>query len=262
MSIHGAVIDVDGTVVRGTDPLPGAREGLAALDDAGVARLFVSNNPTKAPPAYSDRLRTAGFDVAPEKVITSGTTTVAYLRERHPDGRVFLVGERGLRSQLTAAGLAVTDDPEAADVVVASIDREFTYDRLSEALRALDGDDVALVGTDPDAVIPAPDRDVPGSGAILGAVAAVAERDPDAVLGKPSPTARRLVAERLDPPPESCLVVGDRLDTDITLGERAGMETALVLTGVTDEGDLADAEHVPDHVFDTLAGVRDLLPDG
>ncbi|MFB6303808.1 MAG: HAD-IIA family hydrolase [Haloferacaceae archaeon] len=262
MSIRGAVLDVDGTVVRGDEPLPGAREGLAALDDAGVSRLFVSNNPTKPPAAYSDRLRTAGFDVEPREVVTSGTTTVAYLRDHHPDDRLFLVGERGLRSQLEAAGLSVTDDPAAADVVVASIDREFTYDRLREALRAVADRDVALVGTDPDAVIPAADTDLPGSGAIVRAVAAVAERDPDAVLGKPSPTARRIVRERLDLPPESCLVVGDRLDTDVALGERAGMRTALVLTGVTDESDLADADVTPDHVFDTLADVADLLPDG
>lgn len=259
MSIRGAVVDVDGTLLRGDEPLPGARAGFDALRDAVVSRLLFSNNPTKAPPAYRDRLRAAGFDVDADEVVTSGTTTVAYLRNHHPDDRLFVVGEAGLRTQLSEAGLELVADPDAAEVVVASIDREFTYDRLREALWALSDGDVALVGTDPDMVVPAPERPVPGSGAVINAVAGVAGRDPDAVLGKPSPAARRLVRDRLDLPPESCLVVGDRLDTDVALGERAGMTTALVLTGVTDAADVAAADVTPDHVLDTLADVDEVL---
>ncbi|MFB6302312.1 MAG: HAD-IIA family hydrolase [Haloferacaceae archaeon] len=261
MTIRGAVLDVDGTLLRGDEPLPGVRTGLAALRDAGATPLFFSNNPTKAPPAYRERLRTAGIDPGDGEVITSGTTTVAYLREHHSDDRLFVVGESGLRTQLSAADLELVADPDAAEVVVASIDREFTYDHLRDALWALSDDDVAFVGTDPDVVIPASERPVPGSGAVINAVAAVAEREPDAVLGKPSPTARRIVRQRLDLPPEHCLVVGDRLDTDVALGERAGMTTALVLTGVTDESDLVDAEVSPDYVLDSLADVGDVLAD-
>ncbi|MFB6280619.1 MAG: HAD-IIA family hydrolase [Haloferacaceae archaeon] len=259
MTIRGAVVDVDGTLVTGDEPIPGAREGFAALADAGVARLLFSNNPTAAPPAYRDRLRAAGFDVAGDEVVTAGTTTVAYLREHHADDALFVVGEAGLRAQLADAGLAIVEDPDAAGVVVASIDREFDYDRLREALWALSDRDVALVGTDPDMVIPAGDRPVPGSGAVINAVAGVAGRDPDAVLGKPSPTARRIVRDRLDHPPEACLAVGDRLDTDVALGERAGMTTALVLTGVTDAADVAAADVTPDYVLDSLADVDEVL---
>jgi 4-nitrophenyl phosphatase len=261
MTIRGAVVDVDGTLVRGDDPIPGSRAGLAALRDAGARPLFVSNNPTRAPAAYRDRLRDAGIDATAADVVTAGTTTVAYLREHHPDDRLFVVGESGLRTQLSGAGLDLVDDPDAAEVVVASIDREFTYERLRDALWALSDDDVAFVGTDPDAVIPASERPVPGSGAVIGAVAAAAGRDPDAVLGKPSPTARRIVRERLDVPPESCLVVGDRLDTDIALGARAGMTTALVLSGVTDAGDVADADVTPDYVLDSLEDVDRVLAE-
>ncbi|MFB6159596.1 MAG: HAD-IIA family hydrolase [Haloferacaceae archaeon] len=258
MSIRGVVIDVDGTVLRGDDPVPGAREGVDRLARAGVRRLFFSNNPTKAPPAYRDRLVRAGFDVATEEVVTSGTTAVAYLNDHHPDADAFVVGEAGLRTQLSEAGVPVVDDPDAAEVVVVSIDREFTYDDLAEAMWALEGG-TPFVGTDPDMVIPAADRDVPGSGAIVTAVAGVAGRDPEVVLGKPSRPARRLVRDRLGLPREECLVVGDRLDTDVALGARAGMRTALVLTGIASRADLADADVEPDHVLDSLAEVGDVL---
>jgi len=260
--VRGVVLDVDGTVLRGSRLVDGARAGLDALADAGVRRLFVSNNPTKAPDAYAARLRAAGVDAAAGEVVTSGTTTVRYLREHHADDRLLVVGEDGLRDQLRAAGLTVVDgypgDGPPVDAVVASIDRDLTYDDLAAALWAVQ-DGATLVGTDPDRTIPTEDRDLPGSGAVVGAVASVADRDPDAVLGKPSPTARRVVRERLDLPPEDCLVVGDRLDTDVALGAAAGMETALVLTGVATRADAAAANPAPDHVLDSLAGVAALL---
>jgi 4-nitrophenyl phosphatase len=258
MPIRGAVLDVDGTVLRGDEPVTGARAGLDALARAGVDRLFFSNNPTKAPPAYRDRLLRAGFDVTADEVVTSGTTAAAYLNDRHPDADAFVVGEAGLCTQLATAGVSTVDDPRDADVVVVSIDREFTYDDLADAMWALE-DDTPFVGTDPDMVVPAKERNVPGSGAIVTAVAGVAGRDPDVVLGKPSRPARRLVRDRLDLPPEDCLVVGDRLDTDIALGERAGMTTALVSTGIASRADIADADVEPDYVLDSIGDVGDLL---
>ncbi|MFC5367367.1 HAD-IIA family hydrolase, partial [Salinirubrum litoreum] len=197
MDHSGVVLDVDGTVVRGDDPIPGAREGLDLIADAGLDRLFVSNNPTKAPPAYVDRLGRAGFGVTEAEVVTAGTVATSYLAEHHTDDLLFLVGEDGLRDQFAEADLRLTDDPAAAEVVVASIDRDFHYDDLTDAHEALADESVPLIGTDPDRVIPAPRRDIPGSGAIVNAVAGVAERDPDTMLGKPSEPARRIVLDRL-----------------------------------------------------------------
>jgi 4-nitrophenyl phosphatase len=259
MTIRGAVLDVDGTLVRGEESLAGADRALSALERAGVDRLLFSNNPTAAPPAYVDRLARAGLSVAADEVVTAGTTAVRHLGEHHADDRLLLVGETGLCDQLTDAGLAVVDDPADADAVVASIDRNFGYADLRDAYRALADGSTPLIGTDPDVVIPTADGDLPGSGAIVRAVAAVADRDPDVVLGKPSRAARALVRERLPHPPEQCLVVGDRLDTDIALGARAGMTTALVLTGVTDRADLADAAVEPDHVLETVGGLAELV---
>lgn len=265
MSIRGAILDVDGTVLRGGDPIPGADEGLGALADAGVDRLFCSNNPVKEPAAYAERFAGAGFAVDPEEVLTSGGVTVSYLAETRPDDAVFLVGERGLRRQLEGAGLRVVDEPDTAETVVVSVDRGFDYDRLTDALWALSNDDAAFVGTDPDVTIPGAERPVPGSGAIVEAVAAVAERDPDVVLGKPSDYAREMALDRLGVPAEECLVVGDRLNTDVALGARAGMTTALVLTGIVREerleAELAAADVEPDYVLDSLADVGRVLDD-
>ncbi|TKX73979.1 HAD-IIA family hydrolase [Halorubrum sp. GN11_10-6_MGM] len=254
MDFSGAVLDVDGTVVRGNDPIPGAPAGYGRLREAGIETLFVSNNPTKAPPAYVDRLGAAGYDVDAERVFTAGSVTTRYLREHHADDDLLCIGESGLIDQFAEAGLSTTDDVGAADALVASIDREFDYEDLCTALWTLERD-VPFIGTDPDVVIPAPERDVPGSGAVINAIAGVAERDPDAVLGKPSDTAIEMVRERLPYPAEKCLVVGDRLDTDIALGARAGMTTVLVRSGVTDEATLSASDVDPDHVIDHLGQI-------
>lgn len=265
MEYQGAILDVDGTVVRGEEPLPGAADGLSTLDSHSIQPLFVSNNPTRPSSAYAEKLRSAGFDVAAEQVLTAATSTIAYLKRHHADQTLYLVGERGLREQLSAAGFhvilagkhgtAVRD----ADVAVVSIDREFDYDTLTTVVRTIRAGDLPIVGTDPDAVIPAADGDVPGSGAMIAAVAGTAERDPDAVLGKPHKLTRKLALERLDCPPEHCLVVGDRLDTDIALGADAGMTTVLVRSGVTDDHRLARATVTPDYVIDSLASISGVL---
>lgn len=265
MEFRGAILDVDGTVVRGEEQLPGVEEGLAALDSRSIPRLFVSNNPTRPPEAYAEKLRRAGIDATPDQILTAAGSTVAYLGRHHPNETVYLVGERGVRQQLEAAGFDVIvagrhGHPESsADVAVVSIDREFDYDTLTTVARTIRGRDLPIVGTDPDAVIPAAEGDVPGSGAMIAAVAGTAERDPDAVLGKPHEITRKLALDRLDCAPTDCLVVGDRLDTDIALGADAGMTTVLVRSGVTDDARLARATVTPDYVVDSLADVETVL---
>jgi HAD superfamily hydrolase (TIGR01450 family) len=259
MTAYEAVIlDVDGTIVRGEELLPGVTDGLRALEAAGCSRLLFSNNPTRGADHYGEQLAPHGIDIDPATVLTSATVSAEYLAATHPDERVYLVGSERLEAILDDAAVELTADPDAAEVVLGSFDKDFSYGTLWESLRALEGD-VPFYGTDPDATIPIDEGEIPGSGAILAAMEAVAGREPDAVLGKPSSIAAATAMNRLDADPTKTLVVGDRLDTDIALGNRAGMETALVLTGVTDRAALAAADVEPDHVLESLAAVETLL---
>lgn len=255
---EAAILDVDGTIVRGGELIPGATEGLRAIEAAGCSRLLFSNNPTRGADYYREKLAAHGVDIDPSNVLTSATVTADYLAANHPDATAYLVGDDRLRAILEAADLAVTTDPDAADLVVGSIDPEFTYGALDEALSALERG-IPFYGTDPDATIPTDDGAIPGSGAILSAMEAVAGREPDAILGKPSEVAASAATTRLGAAPERTLVVGDRLDTDVALGERAGMTTAVVLTGVTIREDVERSSVTPDHVLDSLGEVGTLI---
>ncbi|WP_254763598.1 HAD-IIA family hydrolase [Natrinema marinum] len=255
---EAAILDVDGTIVRGDDLLPGATDGVRALEAAGCSRLLFSNNPTRGSDHYGAKLAPHGIDVDPNTVLTSATVSAEYLAATHPDERVFVVGGERLEAILEDAAVELTSDPDAADVVLGSFDKNFSFGTLWEALRALEGD-VPFYGTDPDATIPIDEGEIPGSGAILAAMEAVAGREPDAILGKPSSVAAAAAMDRLGVDPTTTLVVGDRLDTDIALGNRAGMETALVLTGITDRATLAASDIEPDHVLESLAAVETLL---
>lgn len=257
---EAAVLDVDGTIVRSDELLPGAVDGLRALEEADIDRVLFSNNPTRGGAHYRDSLAVHDLEVDPADVLTSATVTAEYLAANHAGETVYLVGEQRLQSILESAGFELTTEPTAADLVVGSIDREFTYEKLQGALDALERD-VPFYGTDPDVTIPAEDGAIPGSGAVLAAMEAVAGREPDAILGKPSDVAAAAAMAKLGAPPEKTLVVGDRLDTDIELGIRAGMTTAVVLTGVTTRADLETSAVEPDYVLESL-GEIDRVLDG
>jgi Predicted sugar phosphatases of the HAD superfamily len=251
------VLDVDGTVVRGDEPLPGAVGAVERLRAAGIPVVFCSNNPTAAAPAYVDRLAGAGFDPTADEIVTAATATAAYLRDHHAGESAYVFGEESVEARLREhTGLRFESSPAPASVVIAAIDYEFGYEEMRRAIREVD-DQTAFVGTDPDPVIPTGDGPAPGSGAIVNALAGVLGREPDAVPGKPSATALELVTDRLGVPGDRLLVVGDRPSTDVALGERAGATTALVTTGVTDETAAATADPAPEYVCESLEAVVD-----
>jgi 4-nitrophenyl phosphatase len=256
--IRGAVLDLDGTVYRGDAALPGAAETVATLRERGVSVLFCSNNPTKTPAEYVDRLAGMGIEVDESMVLPASTVTRDYLRDHHPEAPTYLVGAPSLASYLADAGQPIVEDPRAASVFVASWDDQFGYDTMADALAAI-GDDTVFLGTDPDRTIPAEDGLAPGSGAVINAVAGTVGREPDRVLGKPSAEAAEEALDRLGVPAGECLVVGDRLDTDLAMGAAHGMTTALVLTGVADRDDVADSDVDPDYVVDSIAEIPQLL---
>lgn len=258
MSYEGAVLDLDGTVYRGERLLPGSAEAIERIRAAGIGPLFFSNNPTKSRGAYVDRLRGFGIEADPEEVLSAGTVTTRYLGAEHADDAVYVIGDAGLKSQFEAAGIGLVDEPSEADVLVASWTREFEYGDMLAGYRAIEAG-ATFYGTDPDRLIPAAEGMVPGSGAIVNAVSGVAGRAPRKTLGKPSAEARRAALDALGCPAERCFVVGDRLNTDVELGDRAGMTTVLVRTGVATDGDVTASDTGPDHVVDSLADVPDAL---
>ena len=258
MTFAGAIVDLDGTVYRGDDLLPGTAGGIDRLRTAGLDLLFFSNNPTESGEAYVDRLRRLGLDARAGEACSAGDVTTEYLLETHSEDAVMLVGSPGLREQFREAGLSLTGDPAATDVLVGSWTDEFGYDDMLVALRAVD-EETTFLGTDPDRTVPARAGLIPGSGAVVGALSATLGRDPDAMLGKPSETALGFALERLGVDPAACLVVGDRLETDIALGERAGMTTVLVRSGVTGDAELAASDIDPDYVLDGLADIGTVL---
>jgi 4-nitrophenyl phosphatase len=261
MSHEGAVLDLDGTVYRGETALPGAPEAIERFRSADIRTLFFSNNPTRSREDYAAKLRDLGIDAAPEAVLSAGTVTARFLADEHGDERVFLIGEEGLAAQLEAAGIALVDDPTEADVLVVSWTRAFDYDDMRAGYRALAAG-ATFYGSDPDRLVPAADGLVPGSGSMINAVGGIVDREPRRVLGKPSPEAQRAALAALGCPADRCFVVGDRLETDIALGERADMTTVLVRTGVTTDADLEESDVRPDHVVDSIAAVPELLGIG
>lgn len=259
MEYEGVVVDLDGTVYRGDAVLDGAREALATLRERGLGVLFVTNNPTRSPAGYVEKLAGLGIEADEREVVSAGTVTATYLADEHPGAATFVVGSDGLHDQLATADVVVTEAHDDADIVVTSHSYGFDYRDLTEAMWALDGA-ASFYGTDPDLTYPDSDgREYPGSGAITRAVAEVAEREPDRVLGKPSDVMVDLVADRLGLPPERLLVVGDGLDTDVAMGQRAGMGTVLVLTGRSDRSDVERVGVRPDHIVDSLGAVPELL---
>lgn len=252
MDYEGAVLDLDGTVYRGDALLPGVAATVEGLRRAGIRVLFFSNNPTKSREAYAKRLSGLGVDAGPDDVLSAGTVTTRFLAENHADDAIFLIGSAGLQRQFEAASLDLVADATDADVLVVSWDREFGYGDMLAGYRALEAG-ATFYGTDQDLLIPTAEGMVPGSGAIVNAVGGIVDRDPAAVLGKPSEHAQRAAFETLGVPAERCVVVGDRLNTDVELGERAGATTVLVRTGVSTDEDVAASPVRPDHVIDSLA---------
>lgn len=254
----GAVVDLDGTVYLGDRLIPGADGGVAALRGSGIEVLFVTNKAVARRAEYREKLRGLGVPAETEEVMNSSAMTAAYLAEHHPGDPVFVVGEEPLRRELSERGLRLTEDPDEAAVLLASMDRRFDYERLTEALHAMD-ENTAFIATNPDRTCPTEHGEVPDCGAMVGAIEGATGRELHRVIGKPSQTAIDAASSALDVDPAECLVIGDRLETDVRMGNRAGMTTVLVLSGVTDRAALERSPIRPDHVIDSLADVEEVL---
>jgi HAD superfamily hydrolase (TIGR01450 family) len=227
------VFDLDGTIYLGDQLLPGVATTIEFLRRREIPVRFLSNNPTKDPEQYARKLDGLGLPTPLADIANTIVTTVRWLTSHHPDAVVFPIAERPLIAALERAGVRMSDDPAAIDIVLASYDRTFDYRKLQIAFDALWFHKRAiLVQTNPDRYCPFPgNRGEPDCAAIVAAIEACTGVTCSANFGKPDPL---MVAEALDGydvSPTRTMMVGDRLATDIAMGRAAGMSTSLVLTG-------------------------------
>jgi 4-nitrophenyl phosphatase len=249
--LQGWVIDMDGVLWRGETPLPGLQEFFGLLRDRKLGFILATNNARLTVERVQAKLASFGVSILPEQVLTSSVGAAAYLRSHLPEGSpVFAIGEQGLIEALEAAGFPVLPTAEGARAVVVGIDSELSWKKLAEAAYALQNGALFL-GTNPDVSFPTERGEAPGNGATLAALTATTGRQP-MVFGKPEPHLFRQALARLGTQPERTVALGDRLETDVLGGSRAGLRTILVLTGVTSRSDLVGAAVQPDWVFEDL----------
>lgn len=267
--VDGFVFDLDGTVYLGETALPGAVEGITELRRRGKRTLFVSNKPLQPREVYAQKLTRLGIPTRLDEVITSAFVLGHHLAGNWPHLKLYVVGEEGLRGELRSYGLNVLDelagqdpkqviDPQDIDAVVVAFDRTLDYRKLNTAYQALRRG-ARFFATNADKICPMPGGGIPDAGGTLAALEHMSGREVELIAGKPSSLIMKVALELLDLPPERCVVVGDRLETDILMGHRVGMTTALVLTGVTRREDLAGAPVRPDHILESIAEITRLF---
>jgi len=250
----GYILDLDGTVYRGDALIPGAREKIAWLRQNGRRVVFLSNKPLEPRSAYAAKLTRLGIPVADADVINSTQALMRYLRAYHPGERLYVIGETAMLDELRAEGFALTEDVAQIQIVVAAFDRTLTYHKLNTGHQALIRG-ARFLATNGDRTCPVEGGEIPDCAGVIAFLEATTGRCVEAIVGKPSPHIVAAAAERLGVPLERCLMVGDRLATDMTMGRSAGVDTALVLTGVTDRQALAESDIRPTYVLDSMASV-------
>jgi glycerol 3-phosphatase-2 len=251
----GFLIDLDGVVWVGREPVPGSVETLRELHEAGKEIVFVTNNPGRPPATYVERLREAGVPAGEDRVVTAGVVTAGLAAERIGDGgTAFVIGAPAFHETVVDAGLREVSGEEAgsADAVLVSGHRGFDYGELLTATLALQGG-AALFATSRDPTLPMPGGAWPGTGSILAAVETASDRRAE-IGGKPE---RHLFeqARALIPGAARVAMVGDRISSDVVGGRAAGLGTILVLSGASTRAEAESAEEEPDHLLEDLSGL-------
>ena len=255
------VFDLDGVLYLGNTPIPHATEAIVRLQQAGKALYFLTNNSGHTRADYSSKLASVnGLSVSEDSIFTSAYATALYLKNSGAAGRkVFVIGEPGLVQELSdTAGMIPVTTPDSVpftdiDYVVSGIDRQFSYDKLRFAHAAIAHGHAQFIATNRDATYPMECGTIPGSGSLVAALATATGKDP-LVIGKPETHAYFEILKAAGVSAENSVMIGDRLDTDIAVGNRAGAHTILVLTGVTSqqEADNASAIERPDFIIGDL----------
>jgi HAD superfamily hydrolase (TIGR01450 family) len=254
----GYAFDLDGTVYLGDELLPGARETIEDVREHGGRVVFVTNKPLESAADYAAKLTGLGIPASPDGVVTALDSLRLYLTERHLHARLLLVAEPLVGATLSAWGWTVVEDPAEADVLVVSFDRTFDYAKLEAAYRAVVHHGASILATNPDPYCPTPEGGLPDCAAMLAAIEACTGARAEAVLGKPSAVMGRALLDRLGTAPQDSALVGDRLLTDVAMGQRVGMAGVLVLSGATSADAVIDSEVHPDYVVE---GIYQLVPE-
>jgi phosphoglycolate/pyridoxal phosphate phosphatase family enzyme len=250
------VFDMDGVLFRMEDPLPGAAETITLLRNKGCKIYFLTNNSSKSRKDYQEKLARFVIHAEMNEIITSAWATGRYFIERNEIGkRVYVVGEGGLREELLAVGMRVTPFREDLhfDYVVVGWDRQLTYQKMVEAHRAI-CDGAIFIATNRDSTYPDSDgRTLPGNGAAVAAIETCSGITP-ITIGKPEPYTLELILRLSNTPPRECMIIGDRLDTDVAIGKKVGVRTGMTLTGVSSKVDIDNAptDMRPDHIWGDL----------
>lgn len=250
------VLDLDGTVYRGAQLVPGADEAIQRVRRSSHRVLFVTNA-IESCAEHSEKLNGLNIAADPVDIVNATSTIIHYLQLEMPGATVFALADPPLLDALRA-DFRLSEDPDQIDVVIASCDRHLDYRKLNIAFQALRRG-ARFLATNADATAPVEDGLLPDAGAVIGALEGCTSRKPDRVIGKPSRLMAEAILERLGRPARECLIVGDNLESDILMGRRAGMATALVLSGVTRPSDAARAAAEPDYVLGSIAELPDLL---
>ncbi|MFN2121544.1 MAG: HAD-IIA family hydrolase [Anaerolineales bacterium] len=254
--VSGFLLDMDGTFYLSDRLLDGALHFIDLLRQQGKDFLFLTNNSSKDRRQYAEKISRLGLPLGEECVLTSGEATALYLREEHAGANVYLVGTPSLEQEFREHGFSLVD--RRPDFLVLGFDTTLTYKKLwalCDFVRA----GIPFIATHPDFNCPTETGWMPDVGAMLAFVKAATGRDPDVVVGKPNRLIVDAASLKMQLPIEQLAMIGDRLYTDIALGQASGVATVLVLSGETKSADLKGSPFKPDYIFDNLAGVANWL---
>jgi NagD protein len=253
--IHSWLMDMDGVLVREEHAIPGADRFLARLRELGRPFLVLTNNSTYTRRDLAARLAANGLHVPEEAIWTSALATARFLRDQRPGGSAFVIGEAGLTTALHEAGYTLTE--RAPDYVVLGETRTYSFERITRAIRLI-ADGARFIATNPDATGPAVEGPLPATGSVAALISRATEVEPYFV-GKPNPLMMRSALNAIDAHSETAAMIGDRMDTDIVSGLEAGMETVLVLTGVTTRENAERHPYRASRIVDSVADLIDEL---
>lgn len=244
----GYLIDLDGTMYKGTELIEEAAGFVKSLVDLHIPYLFVTNNSSRTPTQVAEKLKGFGIQAEESQVFTTSLATANYIYEQNPSGSVYVIGEEGLRTAIAEKGF--TPAEEAADFVVIGIDRELTYEKLAVGCLAV-RNGATFISTNGDIALPTERGFMPGNGSITSVITVSTGKKP-IFIGKPESIIMEQALKVLGVRKEETIMVGDYYDTDIMAGINAGMDTLLVHTGVTTKELLKNYETQPTYTIDSL----------